>query len=134
MSRLREIVMQRYKEVMFLKPKRTANRRCKEFVEQKKPFKGSNMYGGWEFPRNEDASPMYVVYSWGTHFPMYLYEPTENEWFKNTDGTSHSSCQHRWDARLANTNYIPIDTETIKGIIEYGISHIYQQIITEEIY
>ena len=50
-----------------MKPKRIANRDMSEYVSARKPFVNNNdsAYAGRE-------GNLYVAYSWGNHFPMYI--------------------------------------------------------------
>ena len=45
---------------------KTSNKDARQYVQERKEFTGSNTFGRWV----DDA---YVVYSWGTHFPMFAY-------------------------------------------------------------
>lgn len=71
---------------MIAQPKsipRVANHSAREYVKNRKPFKGSNCWG-------EKAGPdRYVVYSYGTHFPMFVYD--SGKWYGNKDRYSRST-------------------------------------------
>lgn len=64
---------------------KTSNRKASTYVANLKEFTGSNTFGVWENP------DCYVVYSYGKHFPMYLYNKTLQEWFINEDKYSVST-------------------------------------------
>jgi len=53
-----------------------ANSKCRSYVAARLPFKGSNLFG-------EYINDQYVVYSYGAHFPAYVY--SEGMWFENED-------------------------------------------------
>ena len=131
MRTLKEQVLDRYSEVIGARPKRVTNRKCESLVQDKLPFRGSNMYGEWKSPLPTTEPPVYVVYSWGEHFPLYIYEPTKDEWFINTDGTTNSSIQHRWDAQLKDVSYLPLDCDTMIDIINRGICTVYEEALKE---
>lgn len=71
---------------MIAQPKtipRVANHSAREYVQKRKPFQGSNCWG-------EKAGPdRYVVYSYGTHFPMFVYD--SGKWYGNKDRYSRST-------------------------------------------
>jgi hypothetical protein len=129
---LREKVDNLFNEQINRKPKRTTNGKCEKFVEERVPFNASNLYAQWEYPITKGEPAMYVVYSWGKHFPLYIWEPVEREWFKNTTGSTNSTHQHRYDAGIANTKYLPLDTDTMIDIITRGIRPVFKELETEE--
>ena len=58
-------------------------------VQAREAFKTSNghLFGRWETPS------LYVVYSYGDHWPLFLWDGTE--WFENEDRTSITTTHHR---------------------------------------
>ena len=62
-----------------LEEERIVNPEAKNFVKKKKNFIGSHIFG-------EDLGnlgKMYVAYSYGEHFPVYLY--SNGKWYHNYD-------------------------------------------------
>ena len=108
---------------------RIANKDCRSYVERKEEFKGSNLYA-------EKIGKIYVVYSYGEHYPMFLFR--KNKWYENSDGSSRSTSKQRSQARpmygarqqafdiadKINLPFLkPLTTEEMKNIIrreEYG--------------
>lgn len=129
---LREIVDKMFPEQINAKPKRTTNGKCEEFVAELKPFKASNLYGGWVYPKAEHEPAQYVVYSWGEHFPLFIYDVPEKQWFKNVSGTTQSTNAHRYDASLRNTPYMLLDCDTMIDIVNLGARQVYRNILAEE--
>lgn len=128
---LREKVDNIFHDRIHAKRARTSNTNCKEFVRKCLPFKASNLYGEWVYPHNEEEPAMYVVYSWGTHFPLYIWEPVERAWLGNTTGSTTSTQQHRWDAR-PDSGVLPIDLDTMLEIIHEGARPVWNRILEEE--
>jgi len=83
--------------------KRTSNNKCSELVNNKVEFKASNIFS--EYIKKDK---LYIVYSYGYHFPMYI--KYKNTWFENSDKysitTSKQQSQSRPNAKtkLLNTN------------------------------
>jgi len=69
-----------------------ANISCKEYVDNKKPFEGSNLFGEWF------DDQFYVVFSYGYHFPIYVYNKLDNKWYKNTNKYSITTSKHQSQA------------------------------------
>lgn len=83
------------------KPIRTTNRNAREYVRNGVPFKNSNgqLFGRWETPS------LYVVYSYGEHWPLFAWDGQTNEWLENWDKYSVTTSRHRTYAHpLADTN------------------------------
>lgn len=79
---------------------RTVNRRAGEFVTQRVPFKNSNgqLYGHWEgsgVPHSEGSAMRYVVYSYGTHWPLFVWDDASQRWYGNADRHRVTTTKHR---------------------------------------
>jgi len=70
---------------------RISNRQCRHYVNDKEPFDANHI-----FARNVDR--FYIVYSWGLHFPMYIYDREYGIWFGNRDKYSKSTSKHQSQA------------------------------------
>lgn len=84
------------------KPVRTSNRDCREYVERRIPFQGSNLFGQYlmEEPDDEEAGDViYAVFSYGHHFPIYAYSTLTQQWFANSGKYSLSTTRHQSQAR-----------------------------------
>jgi hypothetical protein len=66
---------------------KTTNREAGRYVEDKKDFVGSNTFGN-------NINGKFVVYSYGHHFPIYLYDFNENQWYGNEDKYSMTTSKH----------------------------------------
>jgi uncharacterized protein (UPF0333 family) len=71
---------------------KTSNSKARPLVENRENFKGSNTYG-----INSDTC--YTVYSYGTHFPLFVYAKRLKVWIENKDRYSVSTSKHKSQLR-----------------------------------
>lgn len=71
-----------------------ANKDAHKYVATCQEFKGNNTFGVYE-----NGSMHYVVYSYGKHFPMYVYDDLINQWFGNYDKYSQTTSKHMSQCR-----------------------------------
>jgi hypothetical protein len=95
--------------------KQIANRNARQVVTDMLEFKGSNTFGVWENPA------CYVVYSYGKHFPMYVFDVVANMWFGNYDKYSSSTSKHQSQLR-PSAPVIYKNTHFLNNIIYDGIA------------
>jgi hypothetical protein len=107
-----------------------ANRDARQFVQKQHPFEGSNLYAQFHtqnHPNGENGPDMwYVVYSYGTHWPLFIH--AGGTWFENKDTHSQSTKRHhsqchphcptvllpaQWMKRLAEGGYAVIAKERV---------------------
>ena len=95
------------------KKNKIANKDAREYVNNKEHFTGSNMFAEWK-------GYTYTIYSYGTHFPMYVYDQVSNMWIGNLDKYSQSTSKQQSQAR---PNHVDkwVDTESLKQIVSNGI-------------
>ena len=91
----------------------TTNNRCSELVNNKIEFKASNI-----FSEHIKKDKLYIVYSYGFHFPMYV--KYKNTWFENSDKYSVSTSKQQSQAR-PNSKTKSMNTKQLKDLI-YNIS------------
>jgi hypothetical protein len=110
---------------------KVANKNCRQHVQSRTDFTGSNLYGQWRNnivdPETPDNS-RYIVFSYGEHYPMFIY--ANGCWFENEDKYSVSTSKHRsqshphvptillstrWMCQLATRGYSAIAKERILG-------------------
>lgn len=63
-------------------------RNARALVEARKNFKAANIFG-------QNWGPLYAVYSYGTHWPLFIYDSLSNKWFENEDRYSNTTSRHR---------------------------------------
>ena len=89
--------------------KRTSNNKCSELVNNKVEFKASNIFS--EYIKKDK---LYIVYSYGYHFPMYI--KYKNTWFENSDKYSRTTSIHQSQAR-PNAKRKFLNTNQMKRLI-----------------
>jgi hypothetical protein len=65
---------------------RVANRDARKYVQERKPFTGSNTEGVWRrdiYKGSEAHLRRYVVTSYGDHCPLFIWE--DGVWYENVD-------------------------------------------------
>ena len=67
---------------------RIPNREAKTYVARRTPFMGSNLYAVHQ-------GDLYVVYSYGRHFPLAVYDSDTALWYGNSDKYSRSTARHK---------------------------------------
>lgn len=93
---------------------RVANRDARRYVADKVVFSGSHLYSLQHNDR------LYVVYSYGPHFPIYIYDFELGNWFYNTDKYSPSTSKHQSQANPLAPNPIYMDTDGMQALIRAG--------------
>ena len=91
---------------------RVATGKCRKLVQNREVFKTSGaVYSEYKGER-------YVVYSYGEHFPMFIYDPVDG-WFQNSDRFSKTtSKQHGQCHPLVETT--KLDTTGMKLLASGG--------------
>jgi hypothetical protein len=103
--------------------KRITNREAGQCVNSMVEFETNNqtIYAYWN-----DDSEQYVVYSYGHHWPMYIYDAQSQCWYENESTYSRTTSKHRNYARpSAPTIKYPV--EVMKQIARYGVVGIIKQ-------
>ena len=96
---------------------KVSNTNCREFVINKKPFKANNLFA--EYRNIEPIDDVYVVYSYGYHFPMFVN--VKGTWYENCDRYSVSTSKQKNQAHpLVKTIKVP--TNEIKNIIHNNVN------------
>jgi hypothetical protein len=104
---------------------RIANSNARGYVSSHKPFKGSNLFAQWE------GDDRYVVYSFGTHYPMFIW--TQGAWFENEDKYSRTTSKHRSQTH-PHSPTILLATAWMKELAEQGYPSIAKKrILTGEL-
>ena len=88
-----------------------ANRDARDFGESKEEFKANNLFAEFNHKGH------YVVYSYGYHFPMFVFHK-ELGWIENDDKYSVSTSKQQTQARPDVKIAIYMTTELIKYSIK----------------
>ncbi len=67
---------------------RTSNKESIELIRDLRTFRGSNFYGV------QKTQDMFVVYSYGTHWPLAVYSFKARHWWVNITRRSVSTTRH----------------------------------------
>jgi len=90
---------------------RESARQARGKIEQKAVFRLGHI-----FSRLEDD--YYVVYSYGYHYPMFVYHKLTDTWYENTTKYSHTTTCHKNSARPDNVILLGRTTRQIMDILE----------------
>jgi hypothetical protein len=91
---------------------------CVELVRKKEVFTFTNMYA---LQREIVKSPpTYTVYSYGLHYPMYVYDYEACQWYGNADKSTPTTERHKNLVRPYSVAQW-VDTETLRHISIEGI-------------
>lgn len=105
---------------------RIANGGCGAQVGRRVPFTANNIFAIVVAGEHTDR---YIVYSYGEHFPMYIWEGmrdgTMGAWFRNTDKWGVTTSKHQGQAHPHGVDYrdmTPMNTDSMIKIAEHGIA------------
>ena len=93
---------------------RVANKNASQYVDELKEFEGSNT-----FATNLNEN-LYVVSSYGYHFPIYIYDRQAGMWIGNEDSYSVSTSRHQSQCRPSEGVECWLDTDQMKTYINCG--------------
>lgn len=98
---------------------RIANRDMGEYVRHMIEFKNNNnsVYAT-TVTSSQGLGPIYVVYSYGTHFPMYAWE--KGKWYGNKDKYSRTTSCHQSLCNPSSGSIFWMSTERMIDIISRG--------------
>jgi hypothetical protein len=102
---------------------KVANSKCRNHVVARLPFKGSNLWGEWVKPLTNNKQ-QYVVYSYGQHFPVYVY--SEGMWFENEDKYSRTTARHLSQARPTDKTIL-LSTRAMIALVVEGYNYLVKQ-------
>ena len=72
----------------------------------------------------ENGASLYIVYSYGYHFPLVIYDFTCERWYMNMDKYSRTTSKHQFIIQQSFAKHymsaIASDTEEMSGIDNYG--------------
>lgn len=107
---------------------RVANKNASQYVDELKTFQGSNTFA------EEHTDKLYVVYSYGYHFPMYIYDKQAGMWVGNEESYSVSTSKHQNQCRPSESVECWLHTNEMKefircgGMVEYMICNANQDV------
>lgn len=66
--------------------------------------------------KNSAGDKLFVVYSYGPHYPLYLYNETTRTWYVNMDPSSRTTARHR-SAASPSGDCVASSTAELKGML-----------------
>lgn len=91
---------------------KTSNGDCRQYVQKRQEFKGSNLFG-------QQYDGVYVVFSYGHHWPLYAYVEAEDQWYANYSKRSVSTARHATQAHpCPDKRCINLELWQIKKLID----------------
>lgn len=103
--------------------KRVANRDINTHIDKLEIVEGSNIFteNSGKLPDNPETDDnLYVVYSYGWHFPMYMYCRQADLWYGNSDRYSASTTKHQSQARPTRGVDQWLTTNDMKQLLRRG--------------
>lgn len=95
-------------------------------------FEHSSVFGIWkdcwvfrgfedtyDLQPNPPESRVYAIYSYGSHFPMYVWDETSQQWLGNKNKYSRTTSSHQSKYRPSEVAEW-FDTTTLRDIVRYG--------------
>ena len=79
-------------------------------VKGKKEFEAGNV-----FAVNYQTAGYYVVFNYGLHWPLFIYDYKQGQWYGNIDKRSATTSRHY--SRLAPGNVLPLSCEEMKRLV-----------------
>lgn len=93
---------------------KVANSKRRPLVQEHKPFDGSNLFARTQ---SNETEQWYVVYSYGEHYPMFIY--ANGCWFENEDKYSRSTTRHNTQAHPLKPTVL-LSTHWMKRLAQGG--------------
>jgi len=106
-------------------PKIIPNNKARAYVQRKEHFDGVHIYARWSTKESDSKGgrskqTIYTVYSYGHHFPMFVYDADTNVWVENSTKYSATTSKQRTQLHpLCDTIKRPI--EDVHIVIQDGI-------------
>lgn len=105
------------------------NRECCRYAANFLEFTNKNktIFG---YSNYKNLHPItYTVYSYGQHFPMYVYDFEKKKWYGNKDRYSMTTSKHQSMMRpsIVEEYY---DTNTLGGLSQYGYEEFILRVLT----
>lgn len=81
-----------------------------------------NKHKGWFERSYKDPykAGLYVVYSYGSHYPMFAYDLETDQWFINSDKYSVTTSKQSSMLRPKGVDMVELDTSWMKTLVNTG--------------
>jgi hypothetical protein len=89
---------------------------CRQYVDRRVPFHTTNkqLFGYWA------PSGVYAVFSYGQHWPLFVYEPKTTSWFANEDKYGTTTSKHYGKAHPFATPTTKLSCTAMKKLVAVG--------------
>ena len=75
---------------------RVSNCDSRKYVQSLKEFKANNIWSEWVDDINTDTpDARYVVYSYNTHWPLFIFDVRTDAWFENISKYGVTTSKHK---------------------------------------
>ena len=100
---------------------------CRQYVERRVPFHTTNkqLFGYW------CDSGVYAVFSYGQHWPLFVYEPQTTRWFANEDKYGTTTSKHYGKAHPFATPVTSLSCTAMKKLVSAGYTALAEWRITD---
>ena len=94
---------------------RVANAEMGDLVYGKTPFTNNNgtCYGEWR-------GSLYAVFSYGEHWPLFIYDSRTKQWFENQGKYSSTTSRHRTHCARRLFRTVLMNKVDLMDIMYYG--------------
>lgn len=99
-----------------------ANRNASDYTRAKREFKANNIFAEWTADNTR-----YIVYSYGPHWPLYIYDSTTDQWYANFSHYGRTTTKHFTQSRpsnLTSADMIPLHVDDMIKVAAGGITGI----------
>lgn len=105
--------------------RRIANKEARYYVENRKEFKGHNLYAVRFYTEGEHTN-LYIVYSYGPHWPLFVAEEDidtgEVQWYANTEKYGTTTSKHHTQCRPYHVQMMELDRLSMLRVAREGIA------------
>lgn len=88
--------------------KKISNKNASIFTTDRVEFKANNIF-------SEKKNDVYVVYSYGYHFPMFVWK--EGIWYENMDKYSVSTSKQQTQSRPLGARTLKMKTQDLETLV-----------------
>lgn len=88
---------------------RITNREASKYVTNLEEFKANNIFAEWVDGTDSSGQPIrdarYVVYSYGPHWPLFIYDVLTDRWYANKSKYGITTSKHYGQAHPDDFNW-----------------------------
>ena len=106
---------------------------CRQYVERRVPFHTSNkqLFGYWTHNNTDPTNTVYAVFSYGQHWPLFVYDPKTNQWFANEDKYGTTTSKHYSKAHPYGVDIHHLSCAAMKQLVANGYTQLVAWRLTE---